>query len=234
MNEELKGKVIVVTGAFGSLGMATSKALAKRGARVALIDSSPLSGVKIPPMDDAFVLGDTNIASYEVAREVMSSVVAHYGEIYGVVNVAGAFRYAPVEGAEIDTWDYLFTANLKTAFVSSKAALPHLVDHGGARIVNIGAAVAAKGVQGLGPYAASKSAVARLTEALADELKDRAVTVNAVLPSVIDTPINREMMPDADFTRWVTPQAVADVIAFLLSPQAGAINGALIPVSGRL
>jgi NAD(P)-dependent dehydrogenase (short-subunit alcohol dehydrogenase family) len=106
---------------------------------------------------------------------------------------------------------------------------------GGGRIVNIGAgAAASKAGVGMGPYSASKAGVAKFTEALADELKDHEITVNAVLPSIIDTPANRADMPDADFSRWVTTHAIADVIVFLLSEQARAMTGALIPVSGRI
>ena len=104
----------------------------------------------------------------------------------------------------------------------------------GGAIVNIGAAASIKAAMGMGAYAASKAGVARLTEALAEELKDAGVRVNAVLPSIIDTPANRKDMPDADFTRWVTPEALANVIAFLLSPEASAVTGALLPVTGRV
>ncbi|RQR27592.1 SDR family NAD(P)-dependent oxidoreductase [Burkholderia sp. Bp9142] len=235
MKDELKGKVIVVTGAFGNLGMVTAITLTKYGATVALVDSNQAPAGQIPgALSDALVLGEVDLSSYDLAHSAMSTVSARYGEIYGVVNVAGAFRWSTVEGDEVDAWDNLFNANLKTALMTSKAVLPYLRDRDGGRIVNIGAAAAAKGVVGMGPYAASKSAVARLTEALADELKDRSITVNAILPSVIDTPINREIMPDADFQRWVTPDAVAEVIAFLMSRRSAAITGALIPVSGRM
>ena len=118
---------------------------------------------------------------------------------------------------------------------TSRAALPHLIKRGGGRIVNIGAGAAAtKAGAGMGAYTASKAGVAKLTESLAEEVKDRGVTVNALLPSIIDTPANRADMPNADFSRWVAPRAIADVILFLLSDQASAVTGALIPVSGRV
>ncbi len=117
---------------------------------------------------------------------------------------------------------------------ASKAALPHLLKHGNGRIVNVGAASALKAGAGVGAYTASKAGVMRMTEALAEELKDRGITVNAVLPSIIDTPPNRADMPKADFDRWVKPEQLADVIVFLLSDRASAITGALIPVVGRV
>jgi len=125
------------------------------------------------------------------------------------------------------------SVSVPTAVAACRAALPHLPD-GRGRIVNIGAAGATRAAAGMGAYAASKSGVARLTEAMAEEFKDRGITVNAVLPSILDTPANRSEMPGADPARWVSPDALAQVIAFLLSDAAAPINGALIPVKGRV
>jgi NAD(P)-dependent dehydrogenase (short-subunit alcohol dehydrogenase family) len=235
MNNELSGKVIAVTGGFGSLGMATALTAARYGARVVLIDSAPAPGSKLPEaLVDALVLGGVDLASDEAAKQAMAAIAAKYGELSGLVNIAGAFRWGTVQEGELDTWDYLFRANLKTAVTASKAALPLLTAQEAGRIVNIGAGAANKATAGMGPYAASKAAVARLTEALAEEFKDSGLTVNAVLPSIIDTPRNRADMPGADVTRWVKPEAIADVIAFLLSRRADAVTGALIPVFGRV
>jgi NAD(P)-dependent dehydrogenase (short-subunit alcohol dehydrogenase family) len=235
MNNELSGKVIAVTGGFGSLGMATALTAAHHGARVVLIDSAPAPGSKLPEaLVDALVLGGVDLASDEAAKQAMAAIAAKYGELSGLVNIAGAFRWGTVQEGELDTWDYLFRANLKTAVTASKAALPLLTAQEAARIVNIGAGAANKATAGMGPYAASKAAVARLTEALAEEFKDSGLTVNAVLPSIIDTPRNRADMPGADVSRWVKPEAIADVIAFLLSRRADAVTGALIPVFGRV
>src|SRR5882724_6842090 len=125
----------------------------------------------------------------------------------------------------------MYRINLRTVVNSCQAALPHLLQASGGRIVNVGAMGAAKASTGMGPYAAAKAGVAKLTEALADELKDRGVTVNALLPSILDTPRNRLDMPAADFSRWVAPAAIGEVIAFLISDSAGAVTGALIPVA---
>lgn len=127
----------------------------------------------------------------------------------------------------------MFNVNVRTAVNAVRAALP-LMSSTNARIVNIGAAGAIKAAAGMGAYAASKAGVAKLTESLADELKDRGVTVNAVLPSIIDTPVNRADMPTADFDRWVKPEQIADLIVFLLSDRSSAITGALIPITGRV
>jgi NAD(P)-dependent dehydrogenase (short-subunit alcohol dehydrogenase family) len=128
----------------------------------------------------------------------------------------------------------MFATNVRTALLASQAALPHLLARGRGRIVNVGANAAAHAGLGMGAYAASKSAVARLTEAMAEEFKDRGITVNAVLPSILDTPANRADMPKADPSRWVSPAALAQVIVFLLSDAAAPITGALIPVKGRV
>ena len=121
-----------------------------------------------------------------------------------------------------------------TTLTAIQTALPWLLQSASARIVNVGAAAAARtATAGMGSYTASKAGVHKLTESLAAELANRGATVNAVLPGIIDTPRNREDMPNADRTRWVSAEEVANVIAFLASPQAAAINGALIPVTGR-
>ena len=123
--------------------------------------------------------------------------------------------------------------NLLTAVVACEAVVPYLLGNKRGAIVNIGATGAIKATCGMGAYAASKAGVVKLTEALADEVKDRGVTVNAVLPSILDTPGNRASMPSADFTRWVSPMAVAEAIAFLVSDQARDISGVSLPVAGR-
>ena len=131
-------------------------------------------------------------------------------------------------------WEGMFAINLKTAVIACSAALPHLSARGAGRIINIGAGAAARAAAGMGAYTASKIGVERLSESLADELKDRNILVNTVLPGTLDTPRNRADMPEADFSRWVDPDAVADVVAFLASEGARAVTGAAIRVSGRV
>jgi len=156
-----------------------------------------------------------------------------FGGIDVLINVAGGFRWEKVEDGDIATWDSLYSMNLRSAVVSCKCALPAMLERGRGRIINIGAGAAARAALGMGAYTASKAGVQRLTEALAEEVKDRNITVNAILPGIIDTPRNRLDMPDADFSRWVSPDAIAKVLLFLASDEAAAINGASIPVSGR-
>ena len=155
------------------------------------------------------------------------------GQLDGLVNIAGGFAWETVADGSVATWDRLYAMNVRTALIASRAQLPLLPASQGA-IVTIGAAAATTAAAGMGAYAASKPGVARLTEALAEEVKAQGVRVNAILPSILDTPANRADMPDADFGNWVTPTQLAGVAAFLLSPAADAITGALIPVTGRV
>ena len=224
-------KRIVITGAFGTLGAAVAQAALAAGAKVAAIDraDAPPAGVDLGA---AQRFGGIDLADAAQAKTVIDAAAASLGGLDALVNIAGAFRWETVADGKPETWDLLYRINLRTAVVASQAALAHL--HAGSRIVNIGANSAIKAGAGVGAYTAAKSGVMRFTESLAEELKERDITVNALLPSIIDTPPNRKDMPKADFDKWVKPQQLADVILFLLSDQASAITGALIPVVGRV
>jgi NAD(P)-dependent dehydrogenase (short-subunit alcohol dehydrogenase family) len=228
----LSGKNIVVTGAFGALGAAVMAAARSAGAQLAGIDVSPVS--KAPGgCAGCMLLGEVDLSSAMATERAVTAAAAQLGQLDGLVNIAGGFRWETLEAGALETWDHLFNLNVRTAVNATRAALP-LLKSPGASIVNIGAVGAVKAAAGMGAYAASKAGVAKLTEALAEELKDRGVTVNAVLPSILDTPANRADMPKADFARWVKPEQVADLIVFLLSDRARAITGALIPIAGRV
>jgi NAD(P)-dependent dehydrogenase (short-subunit alcohol dehydrogenase family) len=233
---KLNGKVVVVTGGFGTLGMAVASAAAAQGASVALIDRAAAPDPASLPkaLSTALLLGNVDLSSLSGAENALGAVASKFDGIDALANIAGAFRWETLEGGSLDTWDFLYNVNVKTAASASKAVLPHFKKRGGGRIVNVGAGAAAKAGAGMGAYTASKAGVAKLTESLAEEVKDQGITVNAVLPSIIDTPPNRTDMPTADFSRWVTPDALADVIVFLVSDAARAITGASIPVSGRV
>ena len=236
MPEASQPRVVVVTGAFGALGSAVARAFAREGARLALVDLvQPSAEIQREcPAPQHLLLGGADLADEEATRKAMAAIAMRLGGIDVLVNVAGGFRWEKVETGSLDTWDTLYAMNLRSAVVSTKCALPAILERGGGRIVNVGAgAAAARATTGMGAYTASKAGVQRFTEALAEELKDRNVTVNAVLPGTIDTPRNRLDMPTADFARWVTPEQLARVIVFLASDDAGAITGASIPVFGR-
>ena len=228
----LSGKVLVITGSNGVLGKAAAAALSGYGATLALLDHAQTSATALP--DGARHYGGIDLTQEDAARSVMERVVKEAGRLDGLINVAGGFHWEKLAGGTLDSWDSMYRINLRTAVISCQAALPFLLQSGHGRIVNVGAMGAIKAATGMGAYAASKAGVAKLTEALADELKDRGITVNAILPSTLDTPKNRADMPQSDFTRWVAPVEAAEVIAFLVSDAARAITGALIPVAGRV
>lgn len=219
---------IIVTGGFGVLGQAVAEAFAAQGDKVARIDFAPSPKVAVP---GALDIGGVDLTDAGSTQAAIDQVVAAHGGVDVLVNVAGGFTWETLEGGSIDAWARMQAMNLMTAATITKAALAHLKASAAGRIINIGAGAAIKAGMGMGAYAASKSGVHRLTEALAEELAGSTVTVNAMLPSIIDTPTNRADMPDADFSQWVQPAAIADAIAFLASPAARAITGALIPVT---
>ena len=229
----LKNKRVAITGAFGTLGTAVVGRALAEGALVAALDHA--AAPKSPSeFGDAVLIGGVDLADAQGAKSALAQAAEALGGLDALVNIAGGFAWEKIEGSSLDTWDRMFRMNLLTAVAASQAALPWVLKSPSGRIVNIGAAGAIKAELGKGAYAASKSGVMRFTEALAEELKERGITVNALLPSIIDTPPNRADMPDADFTRWVRPEQIGDAIAFLLSARAQAITGALIPIVGRV
>lgn len=219
---------IIVTGGFGALGQVVSEAFAAQGDKVARIDFAATART---PIAGALDIGGVDLTDASSTEAALARVVAAHGGIDVLVNIAGGFTWETLADGSLDSWGRMHAMNLMTAATITKLALPHLTQSKAGRIVNIGAGAAIKAAMGMGAYAASKSGVHRLTEALAEELAGTSVTVNAILPSIIDTPTNRADMPDADVSQWVQPAAIADAIAFLASPAARAITGALIPVT---
>jgi NAD(P)-dependent dehydrogenase (short-subunit alcohol dehydrogenase family) len=201
-----------------------------RGARVGSIDRA---SVQTAATENRIQLGGVDLSDAAQAKTAIDTVVAHFGKLDALINVAGGFAFETVAEGDTNTWQRLYALNVLTALNVSRAAIPYLAASPAGRIVNVGAMGALQAGAGMGPYAASKAGVHRLTEALASEWKGK-ITVNAVLPSTIDTPVNRASMPNADFEKWVTPQELAEVILFLASDAASAVTGALVPVSGRV
>jgi NAD(P)-dependent dehydrogenase (short-subunit alcohol dehydrogenase family) len=219
---------IIVTGGFGVLGQAVAEAFVAAGDQVARIDFVPAPHA---PLAGALDIGGVDLTDAAATQAALDKVSAKHGGIDVLVNVAGGFVWETLEDGTIATWAKMQAMNLLSNATISQLALPQLRQSDAGRIVSIGAGAALKAGAGMGAYAASKSGVHRLTEALAEELVGSTVTVNAILPSIIDTPTNRKDMPDADTSTWVSPAAVADVILFLASPAARSITGALIPVT---
>jgi len=218
---------IVVTGAAGTLGRALASLLGDHGHDVIGVDLS----AEAPGFAGTFI-GGVDLTSVDAAERVARTVAAR-GPISGLANIAGGFRWETVIEGSPDSWDFLHRINVMTALHMSRALASALIASKGA-IVNVGANATARAGMGMGAYTASKSGVARLTEAFAEELKVKGVRVNAVLPSIIDTPANRADLGEADAQKWIKPSELAQVIAFLLSDTASGITGALLPVVGRV
>ena len=209
----LTKKKIVVTGGAGALGSAVGRVAAANGASVTLLDVVPI-------LDQDY--GKTLVCDLLD----QASVAQCFQEI-------GGFDMGPtVQETTDEFWESLFDINVKTVRRVLEVAIPILVKRGNGSVINVGAQGAMRGMANMGAYLSSKSVVMRLTESLSEEVKEKGVNVNAVLPSIIDTPRNRSDMPDADFSKWVDPEELADVVCFLGSDNAKAIHGALIPVVG--
>jgi NAD(P)-dependent dehydrogenase (short-subunit alcohol dehydrogenase family) len=224
------GKTCLVTGAAGNLGRAVAQAFAAEGASLILMDlheehlrstyGSEASGKR-------FALADLRDAQ-SVARAIPAGT-----RIDVLCNIAGGFRMGqPVHETSDDTWDLMLGLNARSVINCARAVVPGMNAAGSGKIINVGAIAALSGKANMAAYIASKSAVIRITESMAAELRERGINVNCILPSTIDTPQNRKDMPKADPKRWVAPEALADVILFLASDAARAIHGASIPVAG--
>jgi len=226
----MSGRVFAITGGFGVLGQAVARAALGAGHTVALIDAAA-EGRGLP--DGVLALGGVDLMEVAQARSAMDRVALDLGGLDVLVNVAGGFVWQTLADGDPANWDRMYRLNTLTCANASRAALPHLLASKAGRIVSVGAGGAVKAAGGMGAYAASKAGVHRLTESLAEETKGK-ITVNAVLPSIIDTPTNRADMPDADFGAWVTPDEVAQAILWLASEAASGVTGALLPVTGRV
>jgi NAD(P)-dependent dehydrogenase (short-subunit alcohol dehydrogenase family) len=226
----MQDRVVVITGGQGNLGRAVAHAFTVAGYRLAVIDHGavPQTGQN----ERHFSVGEIDLTQWAHAERAMQAIVARYGRIDVLVNIAGGFRWQTLADGDLSGWDQMYDINLKTAVAASKAALPSILKSDAGRIINIGAGAAAKAAAGMGAYAASKSGVLRLTESLSEEVKDRGVTVNAILPGTIDTAKNRDWGSPAERKKWVSPDRIADLAVFLVSDAAAEITGAAIPVYG--
>ncbi len=226
--------VVVVTGAAGQLGRAVATAFAHQGAHPMLVDRNAgqleALGASLP---NATVVA-VDLLQREQVVELLEGALKRAGRVDALCHLAGGFRMGEaVHETTAGNWDFLFDLNARSLVNVAAAVVPRMLAQRSGRIVTVGAAAALRGGGHMGAYSASKSALMRLTEAMSAELRDQGINVNCVLPSTLDTPPNRAAMPDADSSRWVTPQALADVITFLASDAARAIHGAMIPVYGR-
>ncbi|MFQ3318710.1 MAG: NAD(P)-dependent dehydrogenase (short-subunit alcohol dehydrogenase family) [Natronomonas sp.] len=229
---DFDGQVVLVTGASGALGSAIAEAFAVAGATVCGADI-------VAPDDEDALVNPSTIEFYQTdatdemsVRETVASVIDDHGRLDALCNIAGTWRGGdPIEETAVEEFDMLFDVNLKSMFLASKHAIPHLKETDGA-IVSVSARSSLEGGEGDGPYRASKAGVRLLTETIAEENLGE-LRANAIMPSVIDTPMNREMMSDADHEAWVDPEDIANVAMFLCAGEAEVTSGAAVPVYGE-
>jgi len=234
----LQNKVALITGAVGNLGASVARAFQQAGAKTVLVDRSPdrlgevfkdLIGSK-----DHLLAGGIDLTEPASLAGLLEQTLARFGRVDVLVHSVGGFRGGkPVHETDPADWDFLFNINLRTTLLCCRAVIPQMLRQRRGAIINVGSRAALAGTAGYAAYSASKSAVLRLTESLAEELKASNINVNCVLPGTIDTPQNRAAMPDSDVSTWVKPEAIAEVIAFLASDAARSINGAAVPVYGE-
>ncbi len=219
-------RTVMVSGAAGHLGRAVAKSFADLGANLVLLDLREEA-------PGAHVFLSVDLRSADSVRAAVGKALERFGRVDVLCNIAGAFRMgSPIHETKDADWDFLFDVNAKSVLHTARAVVPAMLEAGGGKIVNVGAYAAQKGAAAMGAYVASKSAVIRITETMAAELREKNINVNCVLPTIIDTPDNRAAMPQADPRRWVAPQDLAAVIVFLASDAARAIHGAALPVNG--
>ena len=234
---DFTNQVVVVTGASGNLGGSVARAFMQAGAKLVLVDRSvgkiPALFPELSNSPDHFLAEGVDLTDAAAVLQMADQVAERYGRIDALVNTAGGYRGGkPLHETSLETWDFLVNLNARTILIACQAAIPHMLRQGSGKIVSVSARAALAGSANQAAYSAAKSAVVRLTEAMAAELRTSGINVNCILPGTIDTPQNRAERPDADFSRWVSPEALADVILFLASPAARAIHGAAIPVYG--
>src|SRR5436190_2828936 len=225
----MANRTVMLTGAAGNLGRAVASAFTDAGDHLGLLDLK--AGALRDGNRQLYIAA--NLLDAQSVQAAVDKAVQRFKRIDVLCNIAGGFRMgSAVHETSDNDWNFLLDINARTLLTMSRAVVPVMLKTGGGKIVNIGAFAAQKGAAQMGAYVAAKSAVIRLTETMAAELREKNINVNCVLPTIIDTPENRAAMPDADPKRWVAPAALAEVILFLASDAARAIHGTALPVTG--
>ena len=228
-----EGKRVFVTGAAGALGQAVCHYFVKRGARLVALDySDDLLIDAFPSQIEEHEYLAVDLTSRVSCNKVLGPSVTG-GGVDVLCNIAGGFIMGEqVHETSDTTWEFLMNLNTRSIINTTSVVVPKMLDQGAGKIINVGARAATQGSAAMGLYTASKAAVMRLTESMAAELRERNINVNCIMPGTIDTPKNREGMPDADHAKWVLPAQLASVVGFLASEEAIAVHGAAIPVDG--
>lgn len=230
-----EGQVIVVTGAAGNLGHAVVEAFLEAGGTVCALDhrKGRLAGLYPQAGERLHFYEGVNSADREDMVDVGERIRAEVGPVDALVNTVGGFTMGDrVDQLTAETWDRMMNINVHSLINAAAAFVAGMMAAGHGKIVSVGAGAALKGGAKMGAYSAAKAAVVRLTESMAAELKSSHIQVNSVLPGTIDTPDNRQAMPNADFDQWVKPEQIAQAILFLSSPASDAVTGAALPVYG--
>lgn len=229
---------VLITGGTGFLGSTVTKAFLAQGDTVAvtyLFDNEVERFKEYnPDLSDKVTFIYANVTEESDVQKTVQIYLSQFDHLDIMVNIVGGFVGGiPAVELDEDRWDFMMNLNLKSVFLCCKTVIPHMTERGFGKIVNISARAGLKGESGLSAYCVSKGGVRTLTEALAAEVMDSGINVNCIMPSIMDTPMNREAMPDEDHSRWVKTEEVAKVICFLASDDSAIINGAAIPVYGR-
>ncbi|MBE0409248.1 MAG: SDR family oxidoreductase [Anaerolineales bacterium] len=238
MKIDFDGKVVMVTGAAGALGSVVARTFYGAGAKLVCVDLDRdgleriFEGVSTSPGD--YVNESIDLTNPDEVKAAVERTIKHSKRIDVLVNTVGGFRSGtPVHETSMKEWDFLMNLNARSVLVAVRAVIPNMLAQKDGAIVNVGARPGLEGQARMVAYSASKSAVIRLTESVSAEVKDFGIRVNCILPGTIDTAQNRKDMPKADFSTWVKPESLANVILFLSSEQARDIHGAALPVYGR-
>lgn len=236
--DDFMNKVAIVTGAAGNLGSAVALAYQSAGAKTVLIERSEDTLMQqysdLVGSPDHLLLGSVDLTDPASIEKMVAEVINRFARVDILVNTVGGYRAgSPLHETPVETLDFMFNLNARTVFLTSKAVIPHMLANGFGKILSIAARPGLAGRADMAAYSASKSAVIRLTESMSAELRNEGINVNCIIPGTIDTPQNRKDMPDADSSRWVQPESIADVILFLTSHAARDVHGAAVPVYGR-
>ena len=231
----MTGRVAIVTGGTGALGQAITSALLEAGGSVAIPYAVPaelkeLEARLAPELRTRLLALPADVTREDAMGKFVHAVRDRHGRVDGLVNAVGGFAGGDLLSTSLAEWERMMALNLTSTVIACRAVLPVMIAGGGGRIVNIASRAVLSPQGGFIAYTVSKAGVITLTQALSQEVKKHRVTVNAVLPSTMDTPGNRRAMPDADRSEWVRTEDVAHVVAFLLSERAAAVTGAALTV----
>lgn len=230
--------VVILTGANGNLGKAVAKKIISRGYNIVLADRN-LSKSRsifndIIKDSDQILSVKTDILDNSSVKNMIEEAQNKFGKVDILINTVGGYKAGlPLHQTTYETWKFMMDLNALSVFSTSKHVIPLMIEQQRGKIINISSRAGVRGGANDSAYSAAKSAVIRLTESMSAELKKYNINVNCILPGTIDTPENRIAMPDRDYSKWVTPESLADVILFLCSEDARDIHGAAIPVFGK-